>query len=130
MKLKKSIIIILIILTILSIVSLIMGIWLGVLQSFRIVFGVLYVMFLPGLIWSYVFFKPKSVDNKKKEKFEIDIIERIILSIALSIALVPLTIFFLNKLGIKITLLSTFLEILGLIILSIVIYIIKIKLKK
>ena len=134
---KKTILYILIILAVLSIVSLIMGIWLGILQSFRIVFGVLYIMFLPGFIWSYVFFCRSRLGAdfnadmalKKDGKDGIDIVERIILSIALSIALVPLTIFLLNKIGVQINLWSTFFEILGLIILGIIVSIIKLKYK-
>lgn len=79
----------------------------GFLQALRIVFGSTYVLFLPGFVLTYVFFK------------EIDWIERIALSFALSIATVPLILFYLNKLGIKINLLSSTLTILGIIIVGI-----------
>jgi len=58
---------------------------LSFLESLRISFGSFYVLFLPGFILTYVFFK------------ELDIIERIALSFALSIAIVPLIVFYLNK---------------------------------
>ena len=55
-------------------------------ELLRIVLGSIYVLFLPGFVWSYVFFK----------KGEIDEMERIALSFGLSIALVPLVVFWLN----------------------------------
>jgi len=59
-----------------------------VVDALRLVFGTIFVLFLPGFAWSYVFFN----------KDEIDWIERIALSFGLSIALVPLTVFWLNYL--------------------------------
>ena len=80
------------------------------LQILRIIFGSVYVLFIPGFILTLIFFK--------KEDKEIDWLERITLSLALSIAIVPLTIFLFNLLGVSITSLSVFLEILLIIILS------------
>ena len=72
----------------------------------RIFFGSVFVLFIPGLAWSYVFFARKRIDW----------IERIALSFGLSIALVPLSVFWLNWLfHVPITLLSTCLVTLGLI---------------
>ena len=63
----------------------------------RIFFGSVFVLFIPGFVWTYVFF----------DQDEIDIIERFALSFGLSIALVPLAVFYLNYLlGIKITLIN------------------------
>jgi len=76
----------------LTILSLITSIWLGIQESFRIVFGSVYILFLPGLVLTFAFFREK----------EIDIIERIALSFALSIAVVPLLVFYLNLIGMKI----------------------------
>ena len=102
------------------------------LESLRIIFGSVYVLFLPGFIISYLFF-PKTkpfeqnkgkIERKKplgvfgKGKGTIDWIERIALSFALSIAIVPLTVFYLNLIGIKINLLNSFLTILGIIVIS------------
>jgi len=57
-----------------------------VLDVLRIIFGCVFILFLPGYAWSFVFFK----------KGKIDLIERIALNFGLSIALVPLTVFYLN----------------------------------
>lgn len=104
----------------LAIISLILSIWLPVIQSFRIVFGTVYLLFLPGFVWSWVFWK----------KGEIDVIERFILSLALSIAIIPLIVFFLNKVGVKINLLNSVLEILVVIIIGIITYLIISKFRK
>ncbi|MCD4759901.1 DUF1616 domain-containing protein [archaeon] len=82
---------------------------LTILESLRITLGTPYVLFLPGYIISFIFFK------------KIDIIERIALSFALSIAIVPLIIFYLNLLGMKINLLTSILTIAGIIIIAILI---------
>ncbi len=137
MKIKTLLYSILVFLAVLSIVALIMSFWLGVASSFRLVFGILYILFIPGLIWSYVFFSSadstlisnadntliKNTDNKKVEG--IDSIERIILSVALSLALVPLVIFFINKIGVKINLISVVLEVLGIILIGMTILVVK-----
>lgn len=69
----------------------------------RIIIGSLLVLFIPGFAWTFIFF------NKK----EIDIIERIALSFGLSIALVPLTIFYLNFLfKVKINLINSIIVVL------------------
>lgn len=136
MKNKSLLYSILVFLAILSIIALISSIWLGFVSSFRLIFGLLYILFIPGLVWSYVFFcrsrfdadtnlptgqagadtTLKKVSDEKNDG--IDWIERIILSIALSLALVPLVIFFVNKIGVKINLLSVFLEVFGIILIG------------
>jgi len=55
-------------------------------ELLKIIFGSIFVLFLPRLAWSFVFFK----------KAEIDAIERIALSLGLSISIVPLVVFWLN----------------------------------
>lgn len=45
-----------------------------------------YILFIPGFIWSYVLFY----------KGEIDLIERIAVSFGLSVSVVPLTVFWMN----------------------------------
>ena len=81
----------------------------AVLDGLKLFFGGLFVLFVPGFIWSYVFFVRKNIDW----------IERIALSFGLSIALVPLCVFWLNWLfHMKITLLNTSLTICGLIIIA------------
>ena len=112
---------------ILSIVVLLLAISLAIilftsqtfLSSLRIIFGSVYVLFLPGFIISYIFFpETKEFDSKDKDSKSIDWIERIALSFALSIAIVPLTIFYLNLIGIKINLLNSSLTILGIVLIS------------
>ena len=90
------------------------------LESLRTVFGSIYVLFLPGFIISYIFFpKTKEFESEdEKEKGAFDWIERIALSFALSIAIVPLAVFYLNLVGVKISFLNSFLTILGIIVIS------------
>jgi len=58
----------------------------------RALVGFIFVFFLPGFAWTLVFFR------------QINIIERIVLSFGLSIAVVTLSLLFLNRVaGIKIT---------------------------
>ncbi|KCZ70619.1 Protein of unknown function (DUF1616) [Candidatus Methanoperedens nitroreducens] len=76
-----------------------------IVEIIRIIFGSVFVMFLPGFAWSFVFFA----------KEEIDWIERIALSFGLSIALVPLAVFWLNYLlGVKIGILNVSIVVLAL----------------
>lgn len=68
------------------------------LDFIRIVFAAAFLLFIPGFVWSHVIFPRKQIDW----------IERIALSFGLSIAIVPLTVFWLNwLLHVKITLLNT-----------------------
>lgn len=76
------------------------------LQIIRIIFGSVYVLFLPGFILTFIFY------NRK----EIDWLERITLSLALSIATVPMVVFLLNLLGVKITTFNVVIEILWIIL--------------
>ena len=106
---------------VLTALSIVLGVFtnLGYLESFRIVFGSVYVLFLPGFIMSFIFFtKTKEFDSKDKEDGAIDWIERIALSFALSIAIVPLAVFYLNLVGVRINLLNSSLTILGIILIS------------
>jgi len=104
---------------ILNIISVAINIFTDIsyLESLRIIFGSIYVLFLPGFIITYLFF-PKTKEFETEEKEAIDWIERIALSFALSIAIVPLAVFYLNLIGVKINLLNSFLTILGIIIIS------------
>ena len=81
---------------------------LGFFESMRIVFGGVYVLFLPGFVLSFLFFGGRQIDWT----------ERIALSFALSIAVVPLAVFYLNLIGVKINLLNSFLTVLVIIIVS------------
>ena len=87
--------------------------------ALRLVFGTVFVLFLPGFSWSYIFFN----------RDEIDLIERIALSFGLSIAIVPLSVFWLNYLfGFRITLINVTMVIL--ILMLIPASILKLNLKK
>jgi len=66
-------------------------------EIIRAIFGGIFILLLPGLAWSYVFFSRKDINW----------VERIALSFGLSIALVSLAVFLLNKLfGVGINLLT------------------------
>lgn len=69
-----------------------------VLEIMKIFLGALFVLLVPGLAWSYIFFTRKDIDW----------VERFALSLGLSIVLVPVSFFWLNWIfDMKITLLST-----------------------
>ena len=69
----------------------------GVLDWFRMIFGLIFILFVPGFSWSYLLFK----------RDRIDWVERIALSVGISIALVPLAVLWFNFLfGMGISLLS------------------------
>ena len=77
------------------------------------IFGGIFVLFVPDFCWSFLFFKRKSID----------LVERIALSFGLSIALVPLTVFWLNWIfDMRITELSLILTVSVLSILAIILY--------
>lgn len=80
----------------------------------RAILGFILVFFLPGFAWTLIFFK------------QVNVIERIVLSFGLSIALVTLSILALNVLlGIRIVSLNSFLIIIVLTIIPVVIYYLK-----
>ncbi len=58
----------------------------GIDEILKMIFGLMFVLFLPGLVWSYVFF----------DKGEIEAIERMALSIGMSVAIVPLVVFWVH----------------------------------
>lgn len=79
--------------------TLLVASWYPYVDALRIVFGSLYVLFLPGFVWTFFFFSPKKVT----------IFERIIYSFALSACLVPLSMLISNTIGIKVNLLNAIL---------------------
>ena len=133
-KFTLSALILLSSLIILNIISLTLTLFssLSYLESARIVFGSVYVLFLPGFIISFIFF-PFNKTNKNKinnknnqeESNSIDLIERIALSFALSISIVPLAVFYLNLVGVRINALNVFFIILTIIIVSLLTILIK-----
>ncbi len=72
-----------------------------IIELFRIVLNLLLILFIPGFLWSYVFFKK-----------DLDAIERMVISFGLSTAMITLMILFLNRyLGIKVVFLNIFLAV-------------------
>ncbi|MEK7636849.1 MAG: DUF1616 domain-containing protein [Patescibacteria group bacterium] len=67
--------------------------WYPPFESLRIVGGFTAILFLPGYVWSFVLWENRSVT----------LFERCVISIALSVVVMPLTILFENKLGIGIS---------------------------
>ncbi|MFA4930476.1 MAG: DUF1616 domain-containing protein [Patescibacteria group bacterium] len=98
----------------------ILSVWVPFITSIRIIFSFLYLLVLPGLVLSYVFWKHG----------EIDPIERITLSIGLSLGSIPLVVYVLNKIGVPINFINVFFEILGVIIISIILLFINKNFKK
>ncbi|MFH1381566.1 MAG: DUF1616 domain-containing protein [Chloroflexota bacterium] len=82
----------------------------GPVSWLRAVIGALLVLVLPGFMWTLLLFK------------RINILERIALAIGLSIALVTLSLLFANRLGLKITTVNSLLVILAVTILPLIIY--------
>jgi uncharacterized membrane protein len=83
----------------------------GLIDALRIVIGSVFVLFVPGYFLTQALFK----------KDEIDFLERITLSIVMSITAVPLAVLFLNVIfGVKIIALNTVIIILGIVLLSVV----------
>jgi uncharacterized membrane protein len=70
----------------------------------------LYLLFLPGFFVSFLFFARGATD----------IIERVALSFALSVAIVPLLVFYLNVVGVKIRTWTVIAEVAFVIIVSLV----------
>lgn len=69
-----------------------------IVQILRIITGSIFVLFIPGYLLCEAFF----------HKNEIDLLERIALSFALSISIVPLLVFYSNLVGMQISALNTY----------------------
>ena len=83
------------------------------LPAIRVILGFILVFFLPGFAWTLVFFSGR----------QINIIERLALSLGLSIAAVTLSILALNRLiGMRITGFNAVLAIIAITIIPVVIY--------
>ncbi|MFP4559538.1 MAG: DUF1616 domain-containing protein [Archaeoglobaceae archaeon] len=80
-----------------------------VIETLRAVFGLALVMIVPGYAWTRVLYR------------EIDLPERVGLSIGLSIALVTLFVLGLNKLGVGINAINTLLVAVGLTVVPLII---------
>ncbi len=92
------------------------ALWFPPFQAFRLVFGTFFVLFLPGLVMSFVFFPgaasltrfEEGSETEHNEPPSLDWIERITLAFALSLSVVPLSIYATNRLGLAITSTSVF----------------------
>jgi uncharacterized membrane protein len=80
----------------------------NVLHIISSILEALYILFLPGLAASFLFFARGAIE----------VIERIALSFALSVAVVPLLAFYLNLVGVKIRFWPVFTEVAFVIIAS------------
>ncbi len=84
--------------------------------AIRVILSFILVFFLPGFAWTLVFFSRR----------QINIVERLALSFGLSIAMVTLSIFALNRLiGIRITGVNAFLIIIAVTIVPVAFYYLK-----
>jgi len=70
----------------------------GFLELIQIIFGSIFILFIPGYHLTLSFF----------QKDKIDMIERIALSFALSISIIPLLSFYLNLVGVPVHFYSIF----------------------
>jgi len=87
---------------------------------FQSIGGTLFTLFIPGFSWSFLFF----------ERGKISVVERIALSFVLSIALIPLTIFWINIIfQLSFTLVNSFMVALALTLIPILLIYIKNKWK-
>lgn len=71
-------------------------------QALRIVSALMFALVLPGTLFGYILFKRGSIDA----------VERIVFSLVFSLVVVPLPIFLVSKIGIKITTFASFIVLL------------------
>lgn len=95
----------------LIITSLILAIWMPFLQAIRIISSFVIFLIIPGYTYSWLFWKKDQIPK----------IERIVISPILSLVIVPLVIFALNRVGVKINLVTISIEILCIIFIGIMI---------
>lgn len=87
----------------------------------RVILVFLYVFIFPGLAWTFVLFTRR----------QINVVERVALTVGLSVSLVTISIFALNQiLGVRVTGVNSALTILVLIILPLIVYLLRIHLRK
>lgn len=82
-------------------------------QSFRAIFGTIYILLLPGFVWSFV-----AGDRLHART---DWIARLIVAIGLSSALVPLMLFLGTRIGLSITVRNIVIEVGLLIVLGLLV---------
>lgn len=97
----------------LVIITSLLNFWLPLQESLRITFGTAFLLFIPGLPWTFI------LDKK------IGLLERMIITIALSIIFVPLAMYTASKMNIKPSTLSITIEILIIVLIPFIIILIK-----
>lgn len=88
----------------------------------QVIIALVGILFLPGYFLTIIFF-PK--ENKK-----LDPIERFLLSFALSMAIVPLLIFFLNKAGLNINQINVIIIVVSVLVIEVIYLFIKSRKRK
>lgn len=103
------------------------------LSLLRIISGFIYIIFIPGFLFTIILFPVKKQENRdlglQQPDKKLDWFDRILLSFAFSAAVVPLTLFFLSKLGMKINQLNVIITTLMIITLEVIYIFFKNKLK-
>lgn len=117
---RKNILSVAVTVGILFVIALLLSLKFPIAQSLRIVFGLILVAFLPGFVWSFVFFQPNTLN----------FLERIIVSLTCSISIISLAIFFTNKLRVQISEFTVLFEIVLIILIGAIIFAIKHYLQK
>ncbi|MBC7108511.1 MAG: hypothetical protein H5T41_06975 [Methanomassiliicoccales archaeon] len=69
-----------------------------IVEFLLVAIGTILVYFLPGFVWSYLLLGQVNIADKSTQERFFRIIERIAVSFALSLVLIPLTVFLLNLL--------------------------------
>lgn len=95
----------------LVIVCIVLTHWVPMLQCIRIVFGGVFLLFAPGYTWSHVFWQRHVIGG----------LERFTLSLAISLILVPLVVYLVNRIGTAITTAHSIAETAGIIVAAMVV---------
>jgi len=66
------------------------------LDSISVLIGSAIIFFIPGWIWTYVFFDRGDYFGIKTESRFLRCVERFVLAVAFSLVLIPMSVFFLN----------------------------------
>lgn len=101
MKVQQMIRSLLIVLGALIALALVLTSWLSFLDALRVVAGSIYVLIVPGFVWTWVFWRRDALEW----------IDRIILSSVLSLSVVALGVLLATTIGIRLHLVSVLLEI-------------------
>lgn len=67
-----------------------------IVESLLALTGTILVFFLPGFVWSFIFLDRKEDSTSSPQAWLFNIVERLAVSIVLSLVLIPLTVFLVN----------------------------------